>query len=149
MEHDLWSIGASTVAFVSHSFLAGTLMESPALMRAFWRETLIDAAIYREGVGSLGSRRSLPRLAHLICELAARLEIVGLLEKDSFEFPFTQQNLADACGISVVHVNRIIQALRQQGLIAWEGRAMRLLKRRELEVLAELNPDYLHIGKYT
>ena len=148
MEHDLCSIGRSTVAFVSHSFLADTLMKSPALMRAFWRETLIDAAIYREWVGSLGSRRSLPRVAHLICELAARLEIVGLLKDDGFELPFTQQNLADACGLSTVHVNRTIQALRQQGFIEWEGRVMRLLKRRELEALAEFNPDYLHVGKY-
>src|ERR1700756_3671251 len=148
MEHDLCSIGRSTVAFVSHSFLADTLMKSPALMRAFGRETLIDAAIYREWVGSLGSRRSLPRVAHLICELAARLEIVGLLKNDGFELPFTQQNFADACGLSTVHVNRTIQALRQQGLIEWEERVMRLLKRRELEALAEFNPGYLHVGKY-
>ena len=148
MEHDLSSIGTSTVASVSHSFLTDTLMKSPALMRAFWRETIIDAAIYREWVGRLGSLRSLPRLAHLICELAARLEIVGLLQDDSFEFPFRQQNLADACGLSTVHVNRTVQELRQRGLIEWEGRVIRLLKRRELEALAEFNPDYLHVGKY-
>jgi hypothetical protein len=68
LEHDLSSIGTSTVAFVSHSFLADMLMKSPALMRTFWRETIIDAAIDRAWVGSLGSLRSLPRLAHLICE---------------------------------------------------------------------------------
>jgi len=124
-------------------------MKSPALMRAFWRETIIDAAIYRAWVGSLGSLRSLPRLAHLTCELAARLEIVGLLQNDSFEFPFRQQNLADACGLSIVHVNRIVQELRQMGLIKWEGRVIRLLQRSELEALAEFNPDYLHVGKYT
>ena len=117
-------------------------------MRAFWRETIIDAAIYRAWVGSLGSLRSLPRLAHLICELAARLEIVGLLQDDSFEFPFRQQNLADACGLSTVHVNRTVQELKQQGLIEWEGRVIHLLKRRELEALAEFNPGYLHVGKY-
>jgi CRP-like cAMP-binding protein len=148
MEHDLSSIGTSTVASVSHSFLTDTLMKSPALMRAFWRETIIDAAIYRAWVGSLGSLRSLPRLAHLICELAARLEIVGLLKNDSFEFPFRQQNLADACGLSSVHVNRTVQELRQRGLIECEGRVIHLLKRRELEALAEFNPDYLHVGKY-
>jgi CRP-like cAMP-binding protein len=148
MEHDVCSIGTSTVAIVSHSFLTDVLMKSPALMRAFWRETLTDAAIYRAWVGSLGSLRSLPRLAHLICELAARLEIVGLLKDDSFELPFTQQNFADACGISVVHVNRTVQALRQEGLIEWEGRVIRLLKRSELEALAEFNPDYLQVGKY-
>ncbi len=148
MEHDLSSVGTSTVAFVSHSFLTDTLMKSPALMRAFWRETIIDAAIYRAWVGSLGSLRSLPRLAHLICELAARLEIVGLLQNDSFEFPFRQQNLADACGLSAVHVNRTVQELRLRGLIDWEGRVIRLRKRSELEALAEFNPRYLHVREY-
>jgi CRP-like cAMP-binding protein len=148
MDHDLRSVGPSTLAFVSHSFLIDMLVKSPALMQAFWRETLVHAALYREWVGNLGSRQALPRVAHLLCELATRLEIVGLLEKDSFDLPFTQQDLADACGLSTVHVNRTIQELRRQKLIEWEGRVVRLLQRTELEDLAEFNPDYLHVGKY-
>lgn len=148
MDHDLRSVGPSTLAFVTHSFLIDTLVKSPALMLAFWRETLVDAAIYREWVGNLGSRQARPRLAHLLCELATRLEIVGLLEKDSFDLPFTQQDFADACGLSAVHLNRTVQELRRQKLVEWEGRVVRLLRRRELEGLAEFDPTYLHVGKY-
>jgi CRP-like cAMP-binding protein len=148
MDHDLRSVGPSTLAFVTHSFLVDTLLKSPALMRAFWRETLVDAAIYREWVGNLGSRQALPRVAHLLCELATRLEIVGLLEQDSFDLPFTQQDFADALGLSAVHINRTIQELRRQKLIEWEGRVVRLLRRSELEQLAEFDPNYLHVSKY-
>jgi CRP-like cAMP-binding protein len=146
MDHDLRSVGPSTVAFVMHSFLTDMLIESPALMQAFWRETVIDAAIYREWVGNLGSRQALARLAHLLCELATRLEIVGL-ENNRFDLPFTQQVFADACGLSAVHVNRTIQELKRQKLIEWEGQVVRLLRRSELEILAEFDPDYLHVGK--
>jgi CRP-like cAMP-binding protein len=148
IDHDLRSVGPSTLALVTHSFLIETLVKSPALMRAFWRETLVDAAIYREWVANLGSRTALPRLAHLLCELASRLEIVGLLEKESFDLRFTQQDFADACGLSAVHVNRTIQELRRQKLIEWEGRVVRLPQRSELERMAEFDPAYLHVGKY-
>jgi CRP-like cAMP-binding protein len=148
MDHDLRSVGPSTLAFVTHSFLIDILVKSPALMRAFWRETLIDAAIYREWVGNLGSRQAQPRLAHLLCELATRLGIVGLLEQDSFDLPFTQQDFADALGLSAVHINRTIQELRRQKLVEWEGRSLRLLRRSELERLAEFDPSYLHLNKY-
>lgn len=148
MDHDLRSAGPSTLAFVTHAFLIETLVKSPALMQAFWRETLVDAAIYREWVANLGSRAALPKLVHLLCELASRLEIVGLLDKDSFDLPLTQQDFADACGLSAVHVNRTIQELRRQKLIEWKGRVMHLLRRSELETIAEFDPAYLHVGKY-
>jgi CRP-like cAMP-binding protein len=144
MDHDLCSVGSSTVAFITHSHLREMLEESPGLTNAFWRETLIHAAIYREWVENLGSRQALPRLAHLFCELAARLEMVGLLDDDSFRLPFTQQDFADACGLSTVHVNRTIQELRRRDLIEWQGPIVRLLQREELEMIADFSPGYLH-----
>ncbi len=147
MDHDLCSVGPSTVAFISHSHLREMLEESRGLTNAFWRETLIHAAIYREWVENLGSRHALPRLAHLLCELAARLEMVGLLDDDSFRLPFTQQDFADACGLSTVHVNRTIQELRRRDIIEWQGPIVRLLRRDELETIADFSPRYLHALK--
>jgi CRP-like cAMP-binding protein len=148
MEHDICSVGPSTVAFVPHSFLIDALMKSPALMRGFWRETLIDAAIYRERVGSLGSRQALARMAHLFCEFATRLDIVGLVKDNSFNLPLTQQILADALGLSTVHVNRTLQDLKRRNLIEWDRHVMRLPNRSALEAMAEFNPEYLLAGKY-
>jgi CRP-like cAMP-binding protein len=143
-DQDLCSLGPSTVALVGHTFLKHVLARSVPLSHALWRETLIQASIYREWVENLGSRQALPRLAHLLCELAARLDIVDLVRDGSFVLPLTQQDIADACGLSVVHVNRTIQELKRRELIEWHATALTMLRRAELEDIAEFSPSYLH-----
>ena len=144
MDHDIRSAGPSTVAFVSHSFLDKMLLSSPTLTRVLWRDTLVDAAVYREWVANLGSRDALSRVAHLFCEIAARLEIVGLVENNQFRLPFTQQDLAEACGLSTMHVNRTLRHLRRGGLIEWKNQVVTLLRRKELAEVAEFTPHYLY-----
>jgi CRP-like cAMP-binding protein len=144
MDHELCSVGSSTVASVPHAYLKEVMNGSPGLTQAFWRETLIHAALYREWVENLGSRQALGRVAHLICELAARLELVGAVDKGSFRLPLTQQHVADACGLSAVHVNRTLQQLRREGLIEWQNQIVQLLDRTALEDAAEFDRDYLH-----
>ena len=143
MDHDLCSAGPSTVGMVAHAALRALLDRSPTLMHSLWRETLIDAAIFRQWVGSLGSRDAIQRISHLLCEIATRLEYVGLFKENRFSFPLTQADLAAACGLSTVHTNRTLQALRQRKLLEWQGHTVTLPRRRELETLAEFNPDYL------
>jgi CRP-like cAMP-binding protein len=145
MDHELCSVGNSIVASVPHAHLKQVMDDSPGITQAFWRETLIHAALYREWVENLGSRDAVGRVAHLLCEIAGRLELVGALENpSSFRLPLTQQNVADACGLSVVHVNRTLQELRRQGLIEWQNRMVQFLDRAALEDVAEFNRDYLH-----
>ena len=122
---------------------------SQSLTHLFWRETLLDAARLREWVCNVAARDSLPRLAHLICEMEARLAIVGLAETGSFNLPFTQQDVANATGISAVHVNRTVQELRKRGLISWSARTVKVLDRKALRELAEFTPDYLHQNSAT
>ncbi|UPK36882.1 Crp/Fnr family transcriptional regulator [Bradyrhizobium sp. 186] len=141
---DLCSVGSSTIASVPHSSLREMMKESCGLTHAFWRETLIHAAIYREWVQNLGSRHALGRVAHLLCELATRMEFVGLVDNLSFRLPLTQQDVADACGLSIVHVNRTIQELRREGLIEWQNQNLTLLRPQELQDVAEFSPEYLH-----
>jgi CRP-like cAMP-binding protein len=143
MDHDLCSVGPSTVALVSHSALRTLLDGSPPLVHALWRETLLDAASFRQWVGSLGSRDAIQRIAHIFCEIAARLEFVGLLNENSFAFPLIQADIAAACGLSAVHTNRTLQALRQRKLLEWREHTVVLPNRRKLEALADFNPDYL------
>lgn len=143
MDHDLISVGSSTVATVSHAALRSLFDKVPSMIHTFWRETLIDAAIFRHWVGNLGAMDALHRVAQLFCEVASRLEIVGLLDNDSFLFPLTQADIGSACGLSTVHSNRTLQALRKRGLLEWRGEKVLLPDRRGLEVLAEFSPDYL------
>ncbi|MGY2935444.1 CRP-like cAMP-binding protein [Bradyrhizobium sp. GM6.1] len=143
MDADLVGLGPSLVGYVAHSQLKQLLDGSIHLTRAFWRETLIDAAISRQWIARLGAQAALPKVAHLICELAARLEVVGLVKNGRFQMPMTQRHVADACGLSIVHVNRTIQELRGRRLIAWEGSEIELLQPDELRALADFTPDYL------
>jgi CRP-like cAMP-binding protein len=145
MDHDLRSAGPATVAFVSHAFLDNMLLNSLTLTRALWRDTLADASLYREWVANLGSRDALSRVAHLFCEIVARLELVGLVGNNQFHLPFTQQDLADACGLSAVHVNRTLQYLRRGGLIEWKNHVVTLPRRKELAEVAEFTPHYLYV----
>jgi len=141
---DLCSVGHSTIASVSHSSLREMMNESHGLTQGFWRETLIQAAIYREWVENLGARQALGRLAHLLCELTTRMDFVGLADNGSYRIPLTQQDVADACGLSIVHVNRTIQELRGLGLIEWENHILTLLRADELQAVAEFSSEYLH-----
>ncbi|MDE2064429.1 MAG: Crp/Fnr family transcriptional regulator [Bradyrhizobium sp.] len=145
MDRELCSVGSSTIASIPHTYLKTLLAGSAGLTNAFWRETLIQSEIHRQWVDNLGSRQALPRVAHVFCEIAARLESVGLYKQKSFDAPFTQETIAEACGISLVHTNRTIQEMRRQSLIEWEGKTIEILRRDQLETLAEFSPSYLHV----
>jgi CRP-like cAMP-binding protein len=144
IDHSVLSIGASRVGLISRDQIRGILAGSQTLTRLFWRETLLDSAIFREWVCNVAAPDALSRVAHLICEMEARLAIAGLVENGSFSLPFTQHDIASACGISTVHVNRTLQALRKRGLIAWSDRTVTVLDRKALWEVGEFAPDYLH-----
>ena len=108
--------------------------QEPHLARLLWLSTLLDTAITREWVVGMGRLTSAQHLAHLICELYVRLKIIGHADR-SFALPFTQSDLGDALGLSVVHVNRKLQELRGAGLVEWrDGR----VKIKDFDRLAEL-----------
>jgi CRP-like cAMP-binding protein len=94
----------------------------------------------------MGQREADQQMAHLVCELLVRLRVVGLVNEDSFEFPMTQYDLADALGISGVHVNRVLQDLRGRGLLEWRRKRMRIPNAARLMDFAEFDPKYLHLN---
>src|SRR5262249_11372754 len=83
------------------------------------------------------------RMAHLLCELRQRLAMVSLADGQSFRLPLTQQELADALGLSTVHVNRVMQHLKEQGLIRAMDRTVFIPDLDHLEEFAEFDPAYL------
>jgi CRP-like cAMP-binding protein len=145
MDHNITTLGPAIVGFIPHEPLKEMLQRSPALTHVFWRETLVDAAAFRELVVSLGKRDALARIAHMICELLTRLQAVGLGLDMSYQFPASQVDVADATGMTPVHANRMIQQLRARGLIEWEGPRIRILDLAQLKVLAEFDEGYLHL----
>jgi len=146
LDHSIATLSASTIAFIPNAALERLSAVSPAITRALWWATLVDEGILREWLMAMGRRPADKRIAHLFCELAARLAAVGLADHDSMELPITQTELADTVGLTSVHVNRIVQQLRDQGLIAWRDRTLRVLQPQALRTFADFDPGYLHLS---
>jgi CRP-like cAMP-binding protein len=143
VDHSISTLGPAVLAFVPHAALKEVLDESPALAQAFWRETLMQAGIFQEWVVNLGRRHAFARLAHIVCELTVRLQAAGMARDLSFTMPWTQMDVADACGISSVHANRVIQELRHLGLLEWDSKRLKIHDWDALVRLGDFNDDYL------
>jgi CRP-like cAMP-binding protein len=144
MDHGIAALVRCEVAFIPHAMLHDLMLRHPRLAAALWRDTLIDAAIFREWIVGLGRRTSYSRIAHLFCELCYKLKIVGLADDQKFELPITQAELADALGLTSVHVNRVIQQLRADGLIRLRDGTLTVLDWNGLKHAGEFDPVYLH-----
>jgi CRP-like cAMP-binding protein len=147
LDHDLLAMSDCTIGVVPHERLEDVIARYPRLGRVYWFMTNVDAAIHREWALSLGQRSAISRMAHLFCELFLRLEVVGLTNENSYDFPLTQRELSECLGLTVVHANRTIQELRRRGLVELENRQLTILDRRGLEGIAEFDPAYLYLDR--
>lgn len=123
------------------------LFARPRLAEALWGSLVTDAAIAREWAVNLGRREGPCRTAHLLSELMERMHSIGAVEGDSFELPITQEVFGDALGMSTVHVNRCLKALRRQGLISWVGGRLFILDLEALADFGDFEDSYLHFGR--
>ncbi len=144
MDYSVCTLANSRVATISQADIEGWMQAHPDLARLLWLDTLLDAATYREWVVNIGRRSAYQRVAHLLCELATRLRAAGLAKGRGCDLPVTQAELADATGLSAVHVNRTVQALRRDGLIELRGAAFLALDWEGLKRAAGFDPTYLH-----
>jgi CRP-like cAMP-binding protein len=147
LDHGLSTLGPAVVAFMPHDAFSDMLDRSPHLTQAFWRDTFIRLAIMREWVTNLGRRDAIARVAHVVCELAFRLQNVELAQNFSFSIPWTQTDLADACGISNVHANRVVQELRRLGLIEWDSRKVTIRDWNAVAKIGDFSDEYLQLGR--
>jgi CRP-like cAMP-binding protein len=114
------------------------LLARPELALALWRATMLEAVIYRKRLtASRGS--ALERVAHLLCEQLARREAVGIA---SNRLPLSQIDIADASGLSPVHVNRTIQTLRSLDVLSKESH-LDVIDRKQLARIGKFDGGYL------
>jgi CRP-like cAMP-binding protein len=144
LDHDIVTMGPAMLGYVSHDRLAQIMRDEPHLTRVLWFSTLLDAAVHREWILKLEQLKADERLAHMMCELWHRLNFVGLADAHGFNMPLLQTHLANACGTTAVHINRVIKALRQQGLLEINRGRVTLPNRPALERFALFKPDYLY-----
>lgn len=147
MDHSLATMTKANVAFIPHESLHELTLRHPDLGALFWRETLIDAGIFREWMVGLGRRSAFEHMAHLICELYLKLQAVGLAENYRCQLPISQINLADALGLTPVHVNRVLRDMRDQTLITLDAHTLVIKAWDELVCIAGFDPTYLNLER--
>lgn len=145
LDDSLLAMTACEIALVPHERLRVLTEESPHLTRLLWFCTNLDAAIHREWVVSLGRRAALERMAHFFCELWVRYEIVGLARADGFSLGMTQNELAESLGLTPVHVNRTLKALREKELAFFRGGFVEIPDLALLKRVAEFDDTYLSL----
>ncbi|TXN76592.1 Crp/Fnr family transcriptional regulator [Methylobacterium sp. WL18] len=134
----------AVVAYVPHTDLRRLIESFPGISTALWHEAQVSAAIHRAWMSSLGRRAARERLAHLFCELYLRLKAVGLANGNTLPMPLRQPDLADALGLTSVHVNRTLKDLREDGLISLKARRLEILDWARLQAIGQFSPRYLH-----
>lgn len=146
-DHSVQALTRCEVARVPCAAITELIETHARVAHAMWIDTLIDASRYREWIVNVGRRDSRTAACHLLCEFARRLEIAGMTHKGGYEFPMTQEQFADALGISPVHVNRVVRDLELEGLIAREKRFLRIPDWHALSRAAGFNELYLHLDQ--
>jgi CRP-like cAMP-binding protein len=144
-DHNVQMLTRGEVAYLARSDLQNLARTRPAIGHAILVKILVEASIFREWVLNVGRRESRSRLAHLLCELAIRLEALGLTEEYGYELPMTQEQLADALGLTPVHVNRTLKALEAEGLVIRNKRNIAFPDWERMRGVGDFNQRYLHL----
>jgi CRP-like cAMP-binding protein len=143
-DHNIQSITDIRFARIPAKALRDLARRRPMVAEALWRDTLIDASIYREWVLNVGRRDAKSRIAHMLCEFAVRREAAGLGSPERFDLPMSQEQIGDATGLTSVHVNRMLRALAEEGMIARGNRDVQIVNWANLRRTADFDPIYLH-----
>jgi CRP-like cAMP-binding protein len=145
MDHSIGAITRMKVAMITPEEMNALTTQRPRVTQALWWHELVTTAIQREWTLNLGQRTAYERIAHLLVELYLRLRTVGRAHDNRCDFPLTQTDLAEATGLTAVHVNRTLQELRGDGLIELERRQLHILDLERLMDVSMFNPNYLHL----
>ncbi len=143
-DYNMQALTRTEVALVPAAAVSALIGSSPDIARALWVETLLDASIQREWTVNVGRRDGRSRVAHLLCELGVRLEAAKLGERQRYDLPLTQEQLADVTGLTAVHVNRVLQELRGSRLISREKSPLRIDDWERLADAGGFHSAYLH-----
>lgn len=147
LNHSVVAFGQVEVEFVEHAELVRMTESFPHLTRLFWMTTAIDASIHRQWLFASSVLRSSAHLAHLLCEMYLRMEMVGIARDYTMTLPLLQRELADILGYSPIHINRAVRDLRDRKLVRWQGSEVEILAWQGLAQLARFDPTYIEIER--
>lgn len=145
-DHTVSTITPAVVFHIPPRRVIALFSEFPRLGATLWKSGLQEEAILRERIVSLGRRTATERMAHLLFELWRRTQMISPGNDQSFTLPITQNELADALGLSSVHVSRTLRRLRERGLVRIEGRRLTILRPADSEAYGEFDEKQLQNG---
>jgi CRP-like cAMP-binding protein len=145
LDHDVTAITDIEVAVFPHDALRDIVETDPELTVALWGLTIVDAAIHRHWSFRIGALRALSSIANFLCEMELRLRLAGVAEKGRFRLPLTQADIGEACGMTSVHVSRMLKDLREAGLCRIDGGVVTIDNRPRLIEVARFDPHFLHL----
>lgn len=146
LDHDIATLTQAKIATVPHAYFDKVLDGRPELARKLWYSTLLDAAIHRAWLFRLGRLDAGGRIAHFLCETNARLEAVGLSDGRDFALGITQADLSEICGLTSIHINRVLRGLREEKIVSFRGGQVEILDPTRLQRRAEFDPGYLYLS---
>jgi CRP-like cAMP-binding protein len=147
MDHAVCAIGPALIASIPHKELLIAFNRRPSVGFAIWRETLIDAAIFREAITNNSARTRPTRMAHLFCELFYRARASGLTDDNTCAVPISLVQLGETLGMSIATVNRTLQDLRASRTVDFQRGLLHIGDWEALVEIAHFNPGYLHQKK--
>ncbi len=146
LDHDVATLSPARIASWTHDTLEEIVETRPHLTRMLWFSTLLDASVHREWIFRMGRLDAEGRIAHFMCELKVRLDMVGMVENDRFLLPLKQADVAEACGLTGVHVNRVLRSLRERELMIFRAGQVTIVNWKQLSALGQFDPAYLRGG---
>ena len=147
MDHSVVAMMPTNVALISGDKMKELLSGQGRIAQALWWGTLTDLAVLREWVVNHGRRDAYEQIAHLLYEMLVRYRMVEKTTNETLEFPLTQADLADATGLTPMHVNRMLNKLRDENLISLKSKTLTILDPERLKEIAGYNPNYLHLDR--
>ena len=144
MDHSIQTATSASVAKIDRETMDGLMVEHAGIARAMYVAQLVDEGTLRAWIVSLGRRSSAERVAHLLLELYVRGVRTGMAGLNEIALPLSQAVLADALGMTPVHINRVLQELRRTGAIQLERSLLRIQDPAALTRISGFDDGYLH-----
>ncbi len=146
-DHSIQALTQLDLVLIERDLVCELAFAKPAIGKALWRDSLIEASILREWVANVGRRDARARTAHVLCEIAVRQEAAGFGARETFELPMTQEQLGDVLGLTPVHVNRTLKTLQDEGLIRRSKRSVLVMDWKRLRDAGDFTSGYLHLDE--
>lgn len=144
LDHEIVAMTPARVALIPHAGLEALIAKRPELARKLWFLTLNDAAMHRSWLYRVARTDAYARVANFLCEMNLRCMAIGASDGRVFQLPVRQQEIGEICGVTAIHINRILRLMREEGICTFRKHVVTIHQPGKLCTSGQFNPDYLY-----